>query len=239
MSIRKYHLPPLQDGFQIYHERLEIAGIHHYKEGALNFIKKDNQWLEFEREYNNVYDDNAIRILGCWKGIFGIKKVTLGYVPRDIARHIAQTKSFDKVKPRLLKTYLGSSGYVEVLFQIIGPKEHALEYKQAAIDPNGHYTAQVNLIKYYKQQKMYDKAIHLLMYCVEETEKEARIKNWGVAPWYYEQLAIIYHKLKRYDEEIQILQRYAQQPKAPGVGPSKLEARLEKALLRRSQQSLR
>jgi hypothetical protein len=50
-----------------------------------------------------------------------------------------------------------------------------------------------------------------------------------VAPWYYEQLAILYRKEKQYQQEVAILERYASKPKAPGVGPEKLAARLEKA----------
>ena len=62
-----------------------------------------------------------------------------------------------------------------------------------------------------------------------ETEKEAMRNNCGVAPWYYEQLAIVYRKIKRLDDEIQILERYESQPKAPGVSPEKLAERLKKA----------
>ena len=42
--------------------------------------------------------------------------------------------------------------------------------------------------------------------------------GWGVVPWYHEQLAIIYQKQERLDDEVAGLQRYAAQPKAPGVG---------------------
>jgi len=66
---------------------------------------------------------------------------------------------------------------------------------------------------------------------VDETEKEAKSQGegWGVAPWYYEQLAILYRKEKQYDNEVEILERYERQPKAPGAGPEKLADRLMKA----------
>jgi len=79
-----------------------------------------------------------------------------------------------------------------------------------------------------KQQKRYDEAIALLLKLVTETEKEAMEKNWGVAPWYYEQLAIVYRKTKCLDDEIQILERYESQPKAPGVSSGKLAERLKR-----------
>lgn len=51
-----------------------------------------------------------------------------------------------------------------------------------------------------------------------------------IAPYSgYEQLAIIYGKKKRYDDEIRILEQYESPPKAPGVRPAKLAERLKKA----------
>ena len=41
----------------------------------------------------------------------------------------------------------------------------------------------------------------------------------GVAPWYYEQLAIIYRKRKDYLKEIEVLERFAKQKHAPGASP--------------------
>ena len=49
-----------------------------------------------------------------------------------------------------------------------------------------------------------------------------------VAPWYYENLAIIYHKQKNALAELAILDRYFRQPHAPNP---KLQERLEKARL--------
>ena len=52
------------------------------------------------------------------------------------------------------------------------------------------------------------------------TESEANVDGLGVAPWYYEQLAIIsrpHRKEKRYAEEVAILERYNDQPKGLGA----------------------
>jgi DNA polymerase-3 subunit epsilon len=67
---------------------------------------------------------------------------------------------------------------------------------------------------------------------IDRQEAEARRTRFGVAPWYYEQLAIIYVKQKRYEDEISILQRYDGQQKAPGAMPVQLRERLEKAVER-------
>lgn len=94
-----------------------------------------------------------------------------------------------------------------------------------------HFTDYVDDIKELKRQQRYEEAIDLLKQCVELTESQVNVvgEGWGVAPWYYEQLAIIYRKQKQYHQEVEILERYASQPKAPGVGPKKLAERLVKA----------
>jgi hypothetical protein len=68
----------------------------------------------------------------------------------------------------------------------------------------------------------------LLLECVDATEREAQVKKWGVAPAYYERLAILYRKQGRRDDELAILRRYQAQNKSPGVMPGKLSGRLLK-----------
>ncbi|MDT8342157.1 MAG: hypothetical protein RQ751_11655 [Longimicrobiales bacterium] len=91
-----------------------------------------------------------------------------------------------------------------------------------------HFTGHVDTVKQLKREGRLDEARDLLLRLVEATEEEARANRWGVAPWYYEQLAIIYRKLKQPQNELVVLERYDRQPKAPGAGPSKLAERLAK-----------
>ena len=124
---------------------------------------------------------------------------------------------------------------------------HAI--KNAGSVENNHYTDSVEQIKQLKHEGKHTEAIEILLKCVEATEAESKEANskpllddkfaflsegrsessWGVAPWYYEQLAILYRKEKQYAKEVEILERYSNQPKAPGVGPKKLAERLVKA----------
>jgi hypothetical protein len=111
-----------------------------------------------------------------------------------------------------------------------------LNAEQARIKDAGslngeHYTDYVEQVKQLKREKRYSEAIKLLLKLVNaiEAESKAAGQQWGVAPWYYEQLAIIFRKEGRLSEEIAILERYEAQPKAPGVGPTKLSERLLKA----------
>ena len=70
-----------------------------------------------------------------------------------------------------------------------------------------HYTAYVDEVRSLKRSGNLDAAECLLLRLVEGTEEEARAKQWGVAPWYYEQLAIVYAKKKHLALELAILER--------------------------------
>ena len=91
-----------------------------------------------------------------------------------------------------------------------------------------HFTEYVDTVKDLKRRGLLDQAAALLMRLIEATEAEDRSQRMGVAPWYYEQLAVIYHKQKRTDDEIGVLERFAKQRHAPGMGPAKLLSRLDK-----------
>ncbi|HZW43705.1 MAG TPA: hypothetical protein VFF32_04855 [Dermatophilaceae bacterium] len=100
-----------------------------------------------------------------------------------------------------------------------------------------HFTGWVEAIKELKRAGRLDDAIELLGGLVEATEAEARVDSNGVAPWYYEQLAIIHRKRRDLAQEVAILQRYADQRHAPGQVPQQMAARLRKAreLLRKAE----
>jgi hypothetical protein len=75
------------------------------------------------------------------------------------------------------------------------------------------------------------RAEDLLRRLVDADEVQAQAQGRGVAPWYYEELAILYRKQKRYDAEIEVLQRFAMAIKGAVVAPFRLAIRLEDALL--------
>ena len=113
-------------------------------------------------------------------------------------------------------------------------KDYIAEYKaihDAGKTAGRHYTDSVDQIKMLKRKGRNSEAISILLDSVAATEAESKRggAGWGVAPWYYEQLAILFRKEKKIQDEIAILERYMAQPKAPGVGPAKLAKRLQKA----------
>jgi len=91
-----------------------------------------------------------------------------------------------------------------------------------------HYTRYVDEVKSLMRDNRLDDAERLLIELVNATEAEARSGGFGVAPWYYERLAVLYRKKKDIEAEIAILERFARQKHAPGAKPPKLLPRLEK-----------
>lgn len=105
------------------------------------------------------------------------------------------------------------------------------EIRQAGTVDGNHYTGSVEKVKQLKREGKHQQAIAILLQAVEATEAESEFagKGWGVAPWYYEQLAVIYRKEKQYQQEVEILERYSAQAIAPRTKLEKLAQRLVKA----------
>ena len=70
-----------------------------------------------------------------------------------------------------------------------------------------HCTEYVEAVKQLKRERRHEEAIALLLELVDATEAEAQAEGYGSAPWYYVQLAIIYRKERRFDDEVAILER--------------------------------
>lgn len=83
-------------------------------------------------------------------------------------------------------------------------------------------------VKSLKRAGRLDDALTLLFALVDVIEDEARGQGWPVAPWYYEQIAIIFRKKSDLSSELAILERYHSHPAGRGsMGPT-LAARLRK-----------
>ena len=79
-----------------------------------------------------------------------------------------------------------------------------------------HYTEYIEMVRQLKPAKEHKKVIKLLLRLIDAVESEAKVhKSYGgdgfCAPWYYEQLAIVYRKEKQYSEEVAILERLHKQ----------------------------
>jgi len=92
-----------------------------------------------------------------------------------------------------------------------------------------HFTTYVSDVKNLKRSGELEEAEKLLLELVAATEAENAVEGFGVAPWYYEELAKVYRKQKKCAKEVAILERFTAQKHAPGSKPPKLLERLEKA----------
>ena len=211
----------IPEGFQIFQDRVAIAGMLHYKDAAILFAERHVEygigWVEFERDLSNSYDPNAIKIMGCNKTRSGHQRNLLGYMPKEVSEVLVERGYLEYVIPRLTNAYVSESGYIEILFQILGPKEKIYEFRQCffktrLVEPGQHYSCYVDQVKFFDQHKDYEKAIELLLQLIAVIESEAKESGRPVATWYYEKLAIIYRKLRRYEDEVAILERYEKQP---------------------------
>lgn len=129
---KRFHLDkqPIPGEFQIFEERLAVAGVTFRKADAAAFAGSKDPWLELERDPDNRHDRNAIRVIGCSKGFFGTRRRFVGYVPKEVSKAIVTRGFWGRVRPRLLKTYVGDDGFVEILFQVLGPKGEIRMYQK-------------------------------------------------------------------------------------------------------------
>jgi hypothetical protein len=71
-----------------------------------------------------------------------------------------------------------------------------------------HYTEYVEQVMELKRQEKLADAEKLLLNLIAAVEAEETVQQHSRAPWYTEQLAIIYRKQQRYADEVAILERY-------------------------------
>jgi hypothetical protein len=93
-----------------------------------------------------------------------------------------------------------------------------------------HYTEWVEDVKALKRAERLDEAVTLLTGLVSAVEYEAARKRWLLAPWYYDQLAIIQRKKKDYAAEIAILERFAEKNRSHGGLTPEMAKRMSKAI---------
>jgi len=91
-----------------------------------------------------------------------------------------------------------------------------------------HFTTYVTDVEGLKREGRLDDAEQLLLQLVTATEREDAVCEMGVAPWYYEQLALVYRKRKEPGKEVAILERCLAHDREHRLGPA-LSDRLNKA----------
>ncbi len=82
--------PPNKLGKKIF-ENISVAGVSDElsAENANNLISGKNRRIELEKEPNNPYDQNAIKVIGYWEDVTGRTSGQIGYLPKEVASEIA------------------------------------------------------------------------------------------------------------------------------------------------------
>lgn len=120
-------LTPLPKGFQIYADGDRPAGMQHYKSNAAAFVQSRDQRVELEPDPANPHDKNAIKVIGvCADGVFHI-----GYLPADLAAQLSRAGLVSDVRGRLDRVYQGTDGYLEIKYQVIGPRAQMAKFRAA------------------------------------------------------------------------------------------------------------
>ncbi len=114
-------LPPIQVGYEIYYDNLEIEGIQDRQAAVLQFIEGSNQLLDWEQEPSNPKDPHAIKIFGVSEQMFSTKHEMLGYVPGDAAKQIVTSGLWPFLQLRLDCIHVATQGFIAIRFQILGP----------------------------------------------------------------------------------------------------------------------
>jgi len=189
------------------------------------------------REPDNPYDDHAVAVMsavGC-----------VGYPPRENALRYGPTlqalqrDGYAGASCRALlnggkrdRPSFGATlcvAYPEDCELHLGLRSEEDDKPTTGRVRGRHYTDYVEDVKSLRRSSQDESAERLLLELVDAIEEESRVRGTGAAPWYYEQLAIIYRKRKDHIAEVAILERYARQPPALGAGAAKLAERLMKA----------
>lgn len=123
-----WRLPPIPSACQIYEPRIQVAGLLHRKDDAIRFVRTPvEHFLAFKTDPTNPYDANAIKVIG----VAGNARYHLGFVLADIAKRLAKTSLANVVQARLERAYVGTNDYVDIVFQIVGPKAHKKLYAES------------------------------------------------------------------------------------------------------------
>ena len=129
---------------------------------------------------------------------------------------------------RICQAEKGLGRVIDAPFGLPGVIENGTYYmarKRSEYLDGRHFTERVGDVVAFKKDGKFADAESLLLRICDVVEKETAF----MPPWYYEQLAIIYSKQKRYGEAIGICERYERcNAGRGGQAKSRLALRLEK-----------
>lgn len=85
---RQYNYKP--EGFEgLVAEEIPVAGISYKNDAATQFVMGVNREILLERDPDNEYDPNAIKVIGVWDDLDGEHRAQIGWIPKVQAGAIA------------------------------------------------------------------------------------------------------------------------------------------------------
>ena len=128
------------NGYKFIEKYVQVSGTRYRLRDIIQFAKKDNIWLEFEREPDNKYDKNAIKLIGCSKGFLANRKYFLGYVPKEISANIVNRGLVQHTLPRLRRIWVpNEEDDATIIFQVLIKEEFHEKYTSNYDSHKGNY----------------------------------------------------------------------------------------------------
>lgn len=184
----------------------------------------------------------------------GRSVATIGEVDPVRVQHLFAPPEVERAEDQAASRTLGSKGTegdaMGLLDRIFGrarnyENEAREEYSSPNLDTDRrraqdagsfqgkHFTEWAAEVDRLRVEGKLDESLSLALRCIEATERQDAIDGNGAAPGYYHDAALVFRKQKRYEEEVQVLERYlARSGRHPGF-----EDRMRKAAALRDAQA--
>jgi hypothetical protein len=196
----------------------QVAGIQYRRDNAQAFIRAIPISLALERDSNNQYDSNAIKVLGISANEC---EYMIGHVPADYARRIVESETLNGIKPALDMAKISANGFTVVEMALYGNSNlrRLIEDPDVlAIDDERAAQRKADENKLDEESRKRDIAMAPLNEA-KELEKAGRYleaiqiyKNWLTHDTWrdvYDRLSICFGKLKDYASVVAILDEYS------------------------------
>ncbi|RST76175.1 hypothetical protein D4T97_005170 [Siminovitchia acidinfaciens] len=181
-------------------EFVPIAGIKKQERNALRVITSKSFAIRLEKEPNNPYDKNAIRVFGDCEVDEEETSFSLGYIPKDVAKKLAE---FNKLKATVRVIYLPtSSKSIGLRLDIWSERAKRKKIEENPYDKNIEVPARAvdkNLKGEELEREGYiENAIQIY---------EASLRDQPDNNYPYRRLVVIYRRRKEYDKEIKVIEQ--------------------------------
>ncbi|MBB6449477.1 tetratricopeptide (TPR) repeat protein [Geomicrobium halophilum] len=180
-------------------EFVPIAGIQRRKKDALKFAISENIYLELEKEPDNSYDKNAIKVNGICTINGNEQTIFLGYVPGKYTKQLSNYNTLNAtIKTIYYPTDEKGIGFrMDIWSEKNNKKVEGKSYNKSIKVPDDSVDRNLDGKKLEKEGYI-DNAIEFY---------EANVLEKFEGNFPYDRLAIIYRKRKQYQEEVRVLKQ--------------------------------